>query len=108
MYANAYVSESTWTRELYVASAVLCSTFSTFVIAEPSEGTVNVWIWPSSPAPVYANAYVSESTWTRELYVALLVSCSYFTILLAVTVPSADMVCVEILPMSVLLAYATK
>ena len=29
---------------------------------------VNVEMKPSLPAPLYANAYVSESTFTRELY----------------------------------------
>ena len=71
-YANAYVSESTCTRELSVAVTVSCSKVSTSVIVVPSDEMVNVEIHPwgissLSPRPAYANAYVSESTCTREL-----------------------------------------
>ena len=50
-----------------------CSKLSTFVIVVPSDEMVNVEMKPSlvdpAPAPAYANAYVSESTCTRELWV---------------------------------------
>ena len=43
-----------------------CSKLSTSVIVVPSDEMVNVEMNPSVPVPVYANAYVSESTCTRE------------------------------------------
>ena len=66
-YANAYVSESTCTRELCWPWSVSCSKVSTSVIVVPSDEIVNVEMKPSSRKPAYANAYVSESTCTREL-----------------------------------------
>ena len=43
----------------------MCSRDASCVIKDPSAGTVKVFIKPSSPRPVYASAYVSESTLTR-------------------------------------------
>ena len=96
-YANANVSESTCTRELDVALSVSCSKLSTSVIVEPSADMVNVEMKPSSPLPRYANAYVSESTCTRELCRPLFVSCFKFATFVIVS-PSAEMVNVLIQP----------
>ena len=75
-YANAYVSESTCTRELWLALSVSCSKLATSVIVVPSDEMVNVEMNPSVPVPVYANAYVSESTCTREAWAPRSRSCS--------------------------------
>ena len=65
----------------------------------------NVEMEPSLPSPAYANAYVSESTCTRELYsfvVLILVSCSKLfpsdCVFTAVIAPSLSIVNVEIKP----------
>ena len=74
--AKAYVSESTCTRELWVLWFGANSKVATFVIVSPSAEMVNVDMKPSSSVPRYANAYVSESTCTRELCRPLSVSYS--------------------------------
>ena len=56
VYASAYISEYTLTRELYVASEVLCSEDVTSVIVVPSADMVNVLMKPSPSVPVYASA----------------------------------------------------
>ena len=53
-YARAYVSESTWTTELYLPLSVSCSISSISVIVAPLDEMVNVAIYPSSPDPEYA------------------------------------------------------
>ena len=53
-YARAYVSESTWTTELYLPFSVSCSISSISVIVAPLDEMVNVAIYPSSPVPEYA------------------------------------------------------
>ena len=77
-YANAYVSESTCTRELWLPLSVSCSKLfpSDWVFTAvmlPSLSIVNVEIRPSPPglSSLYANAYVPESTCTRELCIPL-------------------------------------
>ena len=55
---------------------VSCSKLFTLVIVEPSAEMVNVVMKPSPAKPPYANAYVSESTCTRELEEPNSVSCS--------------------------------
>ena len=72
VYANATVSESTLTRELFQPllvsySKLFPSDCVLTAVMLPSLSIVNVEMKPSSSAPVYANANVSESTLTREL-----------------------------------------
>ena len=98
-YATAYVTESTCTMEGYAPYSVSCSKLSTSVMVEPSAEMVNVEMKPSNSLPLYANAYVSESTCTRELSVP--VSASYSKlfpsdcVFTAVILPSLSIVNVE-------------
>ena len=80
VYAKAYVSESTCTRELCCPRTVSCSKVSTWTILVPSDEIVNVEMKPSLSLPSYAKAYVSESTCTRELYCPWRTSCSKLAI----------------------------
>mgnify|MGYP003308651281 CR=1 FL=1 len=102
LYANAYVSESTCTRELWLPLSVSCSKLfpSDWVFTAvmlPSLSIVNVEIRPSPPglSSLYANAYVPESTCTRELCIPLPVSCSKVSTSVIV-VPSDEMVNVAV------------
>ena len=79
-----------------------CSKLATSVIVVPSDEMVNVEMKPSLSGPSYANAYVSESTCTRELYLAISVSCSKLfpsdCVFTAVMLPSLSIVNVEMKP----------
>ena len=104
------MSESTCTRELSALDDVSCSKLSTCVIVVPSDEMVNVLMMPSPQTSVYANATVSESTLTRELFQPLLVSCSKLfpsdCVLTAVMLPSLSIVNVEMKPSSSAPVYA--
>ena len=107
VYANAQVSASTWTIEFPEPLSVSCSRLLPRLcvltaVTTPVFEIVNVEIKPSKPSPLYANAQVSASTWTRELSAANTVSCSRLLprlcVVTAVTTPVFEIVNVEIQP----------